>query len=73
MVQLVLAFFATFAVFKARLLFIGPIIAPKLELTFLDFLLQTCVADFASYNASEYPVAKAGVLANIGTNGAKPG
>ncbi|KAF8322021.1 glucoamylase [Clavulina sp. PMI_390] len=36
-------------------------------------LLKTCAADFASYNASEYSIAKAGLLANIGTNGAKPG
>jgi hypothetical protein len=40
---------------------------------FYVLFTQTCVFDFASYNETEYPIAKAGVLANIGTNGAAPG
>ncbi|KAF8322020.1 glucoamylase G2 [Clavulina sp. PMI_390] len=37
-------------------------------------LLQTCLAgDVSSYRSKEYKVAKAGLFANIGTSGAKPG
>ncbi|KAF9519201.1 carbohydrate-binding module family 20 protein [Hydnum rufescens UP504] len=37
------------------------------------FLAKVCLADVASYISMEGPIAKAGVLANIGTKGAKPG